>query len=546
MTETSPRLVHTSRGDTVSYNDRFLYSRHDPRKNPEEIAGSVTIPPNTLVILPSPLLFHGVTKLIGRLTADCHILCIEVDQPLMAFSVFRAPKQIIESDRISVIRTDNTAAFTEYLNQLKIHRFRRVLPLFMSGGYTLHRTIYDALIAAAAHHVQRYWQNRITLVHMSRLWIKNIVSNLVRNWRYLGGGIPSSSKPVVVAGAGESLEKTLESLRRYRNRFCLLAVDTALPVLSAWDIHPDAVVVLDGQLVNSADFFGHDNREMILICDLSAHPSTLDAVRGSKNFVLSAFSSTLFLDRLVSSGIDVPMIRPMGSVGVAAVDLAKAITSRAVFLTGLDFSYTPGKPHSRGAPSHLLSLTTSIRTHPLGLFAECMKRPLIEARNSRGERITTDLVLRSYRDDLDEALQSENRVYDLREGGLPLRSTAVSPGEEFLEVLDSRPSTGGAREFERKIESPPAPEIVKSTVRRFIETERHLLAGFLEVYNNKHRAPPAADARLKSSLNQIDYVYLDFPDAHAADEATEQFFVRAAASAAAFREFLDNALQILG
>jgi hypothetical protein len=542
MTETSPRLVHTSRGDTVSYNDRFLYSRRDPLKIPREIASSAAIPPNTLVVIPSPLLFHGVAKLLDRLPVDCHILCVEVDQPLMAFSVSHAPKEIIENENLDVVRTANPAAFTEYMNRLRIHNFRRVIPLFMSGGYLLHKAIYDSLIAAATRHIQRYWQNRITLVHMSRLWIKNIVSNLVRSWRYMGGEIPSSSKPVVVAGAGESLERSLDSLRRYRNRFYLLAVDTALPVLSARNIQPDAVVVLEGQLANAAGFLGHGNQEIPLICDLSAHPSTLDAIRGSKHFVLSAFSSTLLLDRLASTGLDVPMIRPMGSVGVAAVELAKAITTRPVFLTGLDFCYTPGKPHSRGAPSHLRSLVTSARTHPLGLYPECMKRPLLKMKNGRGEQITTDLVLQSYGDDLDEALRTENRFYDLRGGGFPLHSTAIAPGDGFFKILDACHSTGEPDGASRKNGDPPASKMVKNTIRRFLENECLLLTGFLD----RVAALETTDTRLTSALNQVDYVYLNFPDADTADRATKQFIVRAAASAAAYRVFLENALQTLG
>ncbi len=547
MTETSPQLVHTTRGDTVSYNDRFLYSRRDPQRNPEEIAGSVTILPQTLIIIPSPLLFHGVSRVLSRLPSDCHILCVEIDQSLMAFSIAQAPQGLIEKDGLSTIRTASPTAFTEYISKLQIHKFRRILPLFLSGGYTLHKAGYDILIAAADRHIQRYWQNRITLVHMSRMWIKNIISNLVRSWRYLGNRTPSSQKPVVVAGAGESLEKALDSLHRYRSHFYLLAVDTALPVLAARDIFPDAVVVLEGQLVNSAGFFGHGNREMTLICDLSAHPSTLDAIHGTKHFILSDFSSTLFLNRLLSSGLNIHSIPPMGSVGVVAVDLARSITSKPVLLTGLDFCYVLGKPHSRGAPSHINSLTTSLRTHPLGLYLESMKRPLMEAENGRGERITTDLVLRSYGDDLDASLQTEDRIFDMREGGLPLNSVAVSPDDGFWEILDSSNSTGEPLgKYNKKSEQLNFGNI-KEAVKRFLENERLFLNEFLSLYQEKEleSAREPADPRLINALTQVDYIYLDFPDAHDAEKATEQFLVRAAASAADLRDFLENALQFL-
>lgn len=547
MTDTSPRLEHTTRGDTVLYNGKFLYSRHDPKKNPERIASSVTIPDKTLVIVPSPLLFHGVGKLLTRLSSDCHILCVEIDQSLMSFSINQGQRSIIEDDNLSTIRTANPKALIDFIDTLRIDRFRRVLPLFLSGGYALNKAAYDNLIRAADRHIQRHWQNRITLVHMSRMWLKNIVSNLVRGWTHLEHRLPESQKPVVVAGAGESLEKALENLYRYRDHFYLIAVDTALPVLSTRKIHPDAVVVLEGQLVNSAAFFGHNNREFTLLCDLSAHPSTLDAINGKKHFFLTQFASTRFLERLVSSGLGLQTMRPMGSVGVAAVDMARSITPHSIILTGLDFCYVPGKPHSRGAPSHIRSLSSSIRTKPVGLYAECMGRPLIETKNRRGERIITDLVLRSYGDDLDEALQAEERVYDIRNGGLPLSSIDVDNDEGFLEAIMPGKENGGKKATGNSGTTSHVSRNTKERVAGFVEEEQRLLGEFLAVYQSKRpkSSSEPADPQLIAALNEVDYITLSFADSHETDTATGQFMVRAAASATDLYEFMGNAIAML-
>lgn len=547
MKPTFPRLVHTGLGDTVSYKDRFLYSRHDPLKNPETVARKLEVLPDTLLILPSPLLLHGAGALLERLPANCHILCIEIDQQLMAFSLEHAPEALLASNLISIIRTDSPAALTDYIDNLGIQKFRRILPVGLSGGYQLYRTAYDRLIAATDRHLQRYWQNRMTLVHMSRLWVKNIFRNLARNWRSLALPFPVTGKPVVVAGAGESLEHSLESLRSYRDRFFLLSVDTALPVLSTAGVIPDAVVVLEGQLANAGDFIGHGNRRLSLICDLTAHPSTLCAVRGEKYFVLTSFCSTGLLKRLQSCGLDIPLVRPMGSVGVLAVELARKISPAPLFLTGLDFSYIPGKPHSRGAPSHLLTLAATSRKNPVGWYRESMKYPLIEVRGTGGETVTSDLILHSYGLDLGEVIQADSAVYDLRRTGIALNAVVLNTDRDFERVLTMWESAATGAPAGRKQPKSAAHEDQRGCVRKFLEQEISYLNVFLDLYTQSgdRLDDTLARSRLVSALDQVDYVYLDFPDAGEAEKRTPQFLHRTAASAVDFRKNVQRALTIL-
>lgn len=547
MAATFPRLIKSGLGNTVLYNGKFLYSQHNPQKIPQRVADTTELRPHTLLIVPSPLLFYGFETLLERLPQDCHVLCVEIDEQLMAFSLEHAPDSILNNSAVSFIRTDSPPGLISYINRLEQGRYRRVLLLPLSGGYGLHKEGYDVLAAVAERHLQRYWQNRITLIHMSRLWIKNIISNLARHYVSFNAGLPESQKPVVVAGAGESLENAIEILKRQRPHFTLLAVDTALPVLTAYGISPDFVVVLEGQLVNSGDFIGHGNSDIPLICDVSAHASTIDSIKGAKHFVLSEFSKISFLSRLKNTGISIASIRPMGSVGLVAVDLARKMSAAPLILTGLDFCFTPGKPHARGALSHILSLASTNRRHPVGWYGHSLKFPIIQVQGSSGKKVTTNLVLYSYGVDLDEALQSYGHVYDLNRTGIQLDTINLHDEDEFIQMLQNwkehASSDGGSETVPRLGKDIGGKQIVQE----FLQRELALLDRFLELFQGGSlpRISTGDRTNISAMLRDLDYIYIDFPDAQKAEELSESFLLRTAASAADYRRTVQKALTLL-
>lgn len=530
-------MESTDRGHTLIYQNRYLYSKRSPAARPETIAGSASIEPRSLVILPSPLLFYGVDELVSRSPEDCHILCVEIDQKLMAASMKHAEPALLTHDRITYVRTEGIMPLLRTIDDLGDCRFRRVVSLPLSGGYQLNKDLYDALISAAEAHIQRQWQNRATLMHMARLWIKNLFSNLSRYSGDLPNLLPRPQKPVLVAGAGDSLECALPLLERFAERLFILAVDTALPTLLSQGIVPDAVLVLEAQVANSYDFLGHGGLQISLICDLTSHPSVLRHESFNRSFILTEFAACGLLDRLKASPHAPSILRPMGSVGVAAVDLALQLSAGAVLLTGLDFSYVPGKPHARGAPSHAITLGTSYRISPTGWYGESQKRPIIQGLDVRGNALSSDVVLYSYGMLLAGSLAEQDRVYDLRNGGVPLNIPTIAD-EDALEKLLEKAEAIGASAASREGSHAP---VDTPAVLDFLSNERNLLMAFLNAFD-RSRSDPAI---IQSTLEAVDYIYLDFPDSERSSTLSDDFLVRCAASASSYLEHVNNAIAVV-
>ena len=217
MTGSYPRLVDTDEGCTIEYKNRLLYSARNPSERPKAAANAADVSGETLVLVPSPLLFYGLEILSTKLSPTCFILCVETDQQLMRVTLDNAPDTYLHGSRIAVLRADGPAGVISYLESLGLWRFRRVKQVILNGGYALDRETYDEIHQAVDLHIRKYWQNRMTLIHLGRLWIRNILCNLARYAEDLDRPLPTTEKPILVAGAGESLEESLPRIEELRD-----------------------------------------------------------------------------------------------------------------------------------------------------------------------------------------------------------------------------------------------------------------------------------------------------------------------------------------
>jgi hypothetical protein len=493
-----PVLTQTAEGATVSYRGRLLYSPDTPRTSAARRARTIPAEERTLYFVPSLGLGYGLDALLERCPPSSHILCVEVDQTLMALGSRGAGGPLPRDGRLTVVRTDDPRVVAALLVRKGAGAFRRCRLVNLSGGYHLDRPVYDAMFAALERQIAEHWQNRMTSIHLGSLWVKNLLANLPR----LGDALPLAAMrgpgPVVVAGAGPSLERALPALRDLRGRARLVAVDTALPVLACSGVRPDVVFVLEAQQANLYDFLPRPDPATPLIADLTAHPESVRLFRGPLAFVLSSFADLGLLRRLEESGLSPHRLPALGSVGVAACAVALELTDAEVWTCGLDFAFEGDKTHARGAPFHTFALLRSNRLAPAltATFAAIRRRPL-QHRSPGGQ--PTDSVLASYAATLDALAAASERIAPLG---------------------PALPSVGDA---DRRAEAPPrqdAPDTAPPAAARiaeFLQTEIELsrqaeaVAARLLRLGTGGRAATPTDADL-DALRAVDYAAAHFPE----------------------------------
>ncbi|ABZ92794.1 Conserved hypothetical protein [Leptospira biflexa serovar Patoc strain 'Patoc 1 (Ames)'] len=219
------------------------------------------------------------------------------------------------------------------------------------GSWQWKETEYLRLKLIAEQMFHKKDVNLATLTRFEKIWAKNICYNLpeLSKFRPVSDlfGIANGIK-VVIACAGPSLSESIPELTSYRDQFLLLAVDTAVPILTLFGVDPDLIYSVDPQALNSQyleDYTG----DGILIFDPTSTYLSLRLDKGpNKGFVTSSpFPLIQLLEKTASDEIgSVPF---GGSVSTNAASLGTLMGANKVYLVGQDLSFTKGLAHSKGA-----------------------------------------------------------------------------------------------------------------------------------------------------------------------------------------------------
>ncbi len=565
MNAEAPLLADTGRGLTVFYRNRHLYSADSPVAGAERRAAAIPILPHTLVLIPSPVLFYGVPALLDRLPEACHVLAIEADQRLMALSMELAG-ELAKDSRVTYVRTESVEAVRETFEGLSVGGFRRCVEARLSGGYLLAAGFYRTVFEMIQSEIQEHWRNRMTLIQLSSLWVKNVFLNLPELTHGRDLRETHVSLPIVVAGAGESLEQSLELIRPVREEVYLLAVDTALPTILQSGLRPNAVFVLEGQFANIDDFVAAAGppgtaphpADIPLIADLCSSPVALRFSRRPRTFFLSQFAPSALLGRLAQAQLSPLLIPPLGSVGIAALYCALDLGECPVFVAGLDFSFQAGKSHARGAPSHLRQLRGWSRTSPPSPFLGAERRGWMQREDKTGGKVLTDAVLLSYHRLFEDIVRHEKRVFDIGARGLDLGVKRCRSSDELAGVIGVARREGSIGSPMDNLGTPPASSTVGSegataserqvALLRFLANELALLQAAEQAVLKWLSSPSNGSDTFEAAaraLREVDYVYLHFPDPPPLPSNDRGFLHRAIESADTCRMWIERAMERL-
>jgi len=540
MSQPQPSLLQTDDGYQVIFQNRTLYSPRSPAASADRRARAASLAPGTLVFLPSPLLGYGIDTLLKRLPKSSHLLMVELEPALALLSKRHMSSDIRDDENVSFVCGEEE--LHEWMNTHKLGFYRRCTLVTVTGGFSLHAGRYREIATAFERDIRLFWQNKMTLIHMGRLYLRNLISNLASVPEARDIGELSVRGPIVVAGAGASLEETIPLIKARRSQLFVLAVDTAWPVLELRGVSPDAVVVLEPQSGNVSDLVGVPVKRPILLCDVSAHPAHITHIPMSNIYFFSSqFADLRWLKRLRQRGVLPSDIPPLGSVGVAAAYIARRITAGPVILAGLDFSYVPGKTHATGAPAHTFQLSSMDRFHPDTLWEPSMARKRIKRAGKKGQTVETDIVLATYAEQLGSFVNDQGMWYDLSESGLPTGAKLVGDLPGLDQVLASAGSAASRHGNQPRFSPRRLPDV--STIREVVKFEIARLERIEPLFRRRNTS--AGEQELLSLLRETDYLYVDFPDPPPLPNNFQSFLARALVAASHYQRRFHRSLSLI-
>ena len=156
-----------------------------------------------------------------------------------------------------------------------------------------------------------------------------------------------SNQPVLIIGAGPSLEEHIEWLSNNKEKFLIFAVATSLKILHKYDIKPDIVSHIDGFEAGYQNFIGFDMQEFvkdsIAILGSFVEQRVIDIFNKELLYMLE--EDTFYFQNF--SSVAAPCI---GSTSVAN---ALLLGFKDIYLLGLDLALSSdGSSHSKGHQSN--------------------------------------------------------------------------------------------------------------------------------------------------------------------------------------------------
>ena len=452
------------------------------------------------------------------------------------------PVALLEPDELLDIVEIISSGKTKHGASLPpLYRFRRAIILEMSGGTAFFADLYKKIAFATENAIATFWKNRVTLTRLGRLFSRNVFHNLARlpHSTPLASLLKKIDRPIVVFGAGESAGKTIASVPRedWQDYF-VLAVDAVLPVLKASGIEPDGIVAVESQLAIEKAYIGCTNaastannrqtatpnkKKTIMFADIcsraqvTAHVGAPDD--GAVSYFASDFADTHFLKDLQTKGLLPPQVPALGSVGLTAVYLAlqlRATTDIPVYVTGLDFSFSLGATHTRGAPAHTARLCMTNRLRPLANY-DAAFRPGATCVQGKNGTVYTDQALSGYAQQFAGVFAGTKNLFDIGESGLDLGIARV----DFANAIAGADTCSRARADAMQAAKDSAPmgtdRLLSQKVTAFFAEERKALFRLKNLLVNGDAARSktmSVQEEITAILARREYLYLHFPDGY--------------------------------
>ncbi len=509
-----PCLVETERGFSVSYKNHLLYSKYNPGRNILSIVEKIEILPGTIILCFSPVLKYGLEQLAEKLQENCLMFGIEADRELYRLSESESKNLECKKNNIyELISPEELIKLPKKLENLsKTGKFRRVIYIEFSGGFSLNKDFYLKIFEACRNSVSQFWKNHVTLVKFGRKYCANLFKNIPF--------IPKSiekiqvSKKIIVVGAGESSVETLKKIRSQRNDFFIIAVDAALKTLAAIKIKPDVAVCEEAQSIITRAFTGCSKNFKYLFVSTTATNSVVRIAPEKNIFYTPLFAETGFLKKLEEDKILNSVQLPLGSVGLSATQIALNIRKDEnvpVFVTGLDFSYSIGKTHATNSFHDNARRASSTKIKCLENFGAAFGNDSTQFLGKDGKTTVTTTALSGYANLFCYKFSGTKNLFDAGKTGINLRLPQKQPDENTSNSLHNKNADEVFFHTENSKE-------INTKIQNWLKTEKDALNELKSIFTGKIQLSESEQKeKIGELLRNREYLFIHFPDSYKLD-----------------------------
>ncbi len=524
-----PELVSTDSGFSVFYQNKYLYSKRNPKKSILSIIDKTTVLEQTLVLCISPILGYGLEELLAKTPENSIILTVEKDQALMDLFLQSIDENKLSNKKFIYLKTNSIANFLEEIEPEIINKqIRRMIKIDFSGGANLNKEFYNELTDKTGEFISRYWINRLTLIQFGRNYARNFFKNfssIAKSSKTKNApeftfiNLNSIKKPILVIGAGPSLDHSLKFIEKNQNMFFILAVDAASGIYPK--IKPDAIAILESQYWIQRAFIGLANSKIPLLMDLTTNPKIAYATGGKVALFYTEYIKNDFFRKIDQKQLLPIKMTPMGSVGLSALELADKLAAPGIpiFHTGLDFSWGAGLSHTKASyqAKELMSSNSKLNNLYSNFTPSSVTCEKLIGKNQ--DEVFTTPNLKSYAEIYKAVFSKKNNFFDIGNSGILINSNIISleQAEEILTYFYRNNKIEESQVFTNSYSEK------KEAITNFLNEEKSKLIELKDSFTGKKEFN---EKRVEDLLIDSPYLYLHFPDYSNAIKLEQNFLRR--------------------
>ena len=311
---------------TIKCNGKYMHSKYNPIKEAEQFLenSGELLQKNKIVVYGIGLGYH-IIEILKKYSGM--IYAFEWNEDIIHYCK-KVNGQIFSNSRVKLISSKDEKFYeelAELLNEV--------------GDILIHKqslyTIKDS--NEQLYNLLNDFSTKRQLIEINKNTSYKYDENYEKNQKLKYGKINElidamhdANKPIAIIAAGPSLDNQLKYLKKYRDKFIVFTVGSALRTVIENDIYPDAIFLIDGSSQMKNQFIGFENLNIPLCFSAYASNEAVSIYNGPKY---------IFNDK------DDNEINTGGSVAIAALSMATKCKPKEIIFLGQDLALIDGKNH---------------------------------------------------------------------------------------------------------------------------------------------------------------------------------------------------------
>ena len=339
-----PELKQENGAYNLFYKNQYLHNPVNPLREAQEIFAMAENSPVAIHLVYG--LGLGYLFQVVSLNSQGAVILYEPDLNIMkiAFTLVDFSNDILKKN---VYITNNLEQVNEYIYQ-KSNTKNSPLLLSTTSYRELNRENFASLVNELQQMIGRFGLD--LKYTKERFW--GLTRNLIKNLPNLVHETPIAEfqnrftgQTAIVVSAGPSLDRNIETIKKYRENIVLIVVGTAIKTLYKHGIKPDILCLIEAY-DSSKQIQGLDLSDVYFITEPTANNSLRQfEFKNTFSHIANNLPINDWWSKLAN--IDIREYSSKGTVSYTALNCARILGCSKIIIVGQDLAYVEGQCYSK-------------------------------------------------------------------------------------------------------------------------------------------------------------------------------------------------------